>query len=238
MSTQRRQITYGSSVIVFDIERRDRKTLEITVEPDLRVKIVAPRNAKAEDIDSRVYKRAGWIKRQQAYFRQYLPRTPDRKYIAGETHRYLGRQYRLKVRLGLLDHVKLYRGIIDVESSRPKASSHIRNLVQDWYRARARIKFHERLEFSRARFARPDDFVPSAIIVRRSRQRWGSMSPSHRLVLNTRLIEAPVDAIDYVITHELCHIRHPHHGADFIDLLSTVLPDWERRKERLERSMA
>jgi hypothetical protein len=64
------------------------------------------------------------------------------------------------------------------------------------------------------------------------------MSPSNRLVLNARLIEAPVDAIDYVITHELCHIEHPHHGSAFIDLLSSVMPDWERRKKVLERTMA
>ena len=64
------------------------------------------------------------------------------------------------------------------------------------------------------------------------------MSPAGRLLLNRRLIEAPVDAIDYVITHELCHIAEPHHDAPFFDLLERVMPDWERRKQRLERFMA
>ena len=238
MSVRTRQITYGRSVIEFDVERRDRKTLEIAVEPDLRIRIAAPHDAKTDDIDAKVRKRAAWIKRQQAYFRQYLPRTPARRYVSGETHRYLGRQYRLKVRAVQADRVRLYQGYIDVETIRPKTPSHIRNLVVGWYRARARIKFQERLEISLKRFIRPDDFVPTAVIVRQLQQRWGSMSPSNRLVLNTRLIEAPVDAIDYVITHELCHIAHPHHGPAFIDLLSIVLPDWERRKEKLERAMA
>ena len=57
-------------------------------------------------------------------------------------------------------------------------------------------------------------------------------------MLNRRLIEAPIDAIDYVITHELCHVTEPHHGAAFYDLLERVMPDWERRKLRLERVMA
>ena len=74
--------------------------------------------------------------------------------------------------------------------------------------------------------------------MRRLRQRWGSMSPGWRLMLNRRLIEAPVDAIDYVITHELCHIAEPHHGPAFFDLLGRVMPDWEKRKARLERVMA
>ena len=71
------------------------------------------------------------------------------------------------------------------------------------------------------------------------RQRWGSLSPSSRLLLNRRLIEAPVDAIDYVITHELCHIAvNRITDAGFFALLDRILPDWPRRKERLERRMA
>ncbi|WEF25942.1 M48 family metallopeptidase [Paracoccus sp. S3-43] len=57
-------------------------------------------------------------------------------------------------------------------------------------------------------------------------------------MLNRRLVQAPVDAIDYVITHELCHVAEPHHGAAFFELLDKVMPDWERRKQRLERAMA
>ena len=64
------------------------------------------------------------------------------------------------------------------------------------------------------------------------------MSPAGRLLLNLRLIQAPVDAIDYVITHELCHIAEPHHGPAFFELLEQVMPDWERRKNRLERALA
>ncbi|MEZ5745346.1 MAG: M48 family metallopeptidase [Paracoccaceae bacterium] len=71
-----------------------------------------------------------------------------------------------------------------------------------------------------------------------TRQRWGSMSPAGRLLLNRRLVQAPVDAIDYVITHELCHVAEPHHGTAFFELLYKVMPDWERRKQRLERAMA
>jgi predicted metal-dependent hydrolase len=64
------------------------------------------------------------------------------------------------------------------------------------------------------------------------------MSPAGRLLLNRRLVQAPVDAVDYVITHELCHIAEPHHGSSFFELLDKVMPDWERRKQRLERLMA
>lgn len=64
------------------------------------------------------------------------------------------------------------------------------------------------------------------------------MFPAGRLLLNRRLIEAPVDAINYVITYELCHIAEPNHGASFYVLLDRVLPDWQLCKQRLERIMA
>jgi len=102
----------------------------------------------------------------------------------------------------------------------------------------ANIKFPERIAVCLDQFPNPEEFRPKGLIVRQIRQRWGSMSPAGRLLLNRRLVQAPVDAIDYVITHELCHLAEPHHGAAFFDLLEKVMPDWEQRKQKLERAMA
>ena len=122
--------------------------------------------------------------------------------MAGETHLYLGRQYRLKVLPHVRATVKLTRGFILVHSPEPDRAEVTRELVEGWYRDRAQVKFAERLEVNLARFPDPELFRPRGLIVRQLRRRWGSMSPTSRLLLNRRLIEAPVDAIDYVITHE------------------------------------
>ncbi len=106
------------------------------------------------------------------------------------------------------------------------------------YRDRAHIKFLERIELCLGHLPDPEAIRPKGHIVRQTRQRWGSMSPAERLLLNRRLVQAPVDAIDYVITHELCQVAEPLHGPTFFELLDKVLPDWERRKQRLERAMA
>lgn len=238
MIFEQRQIMYGQSSIDFQVERRDRKTLEIAVEPDLRVLIAAPINADITEIDAKVRKRAAWIKRQQTYFRQFLPRTPPRRYVGGETHLYLGRQYRLKIQLAVADHVRFYRGYIHVHSTRPHNEAHTKSLVSEWYKQRARIKFEERLQHCVSLFSRPEAFTPKALIVRTLQLRWGSMSAAHRLLLNRRLIEAPIDAIDYVITHELCHMQELHHGPKFYGLLSSSMPDWRARKSKLERVMS
>ena len=238
MTADLHRLEYGQREIVYRVVRRPRATLEIAVEPDASVVVAAPMDAPLEAIEAKLKKRAAWVIRQQRFFSQFLPRTPERRYIAGETHLYLGRQYRLKVVPHVRERVKLLRGFIVVQTHRPNRAEITRELVDTWYRGRAHIKFPERLEACLGRFSDSETFRPKGLIIRQIKQRWGSMSPSGRLLLNLRLIQAPVDATDYVITHELCHMAEPHHGPAFFELLEKVMPDWERRKHRLERAMA
>ena len=238
MKIEKRSVQYGAHVIGFSVVRRDRRTLEIAVEPDASVTVAAPADATPEAIDAKVRKRAAWIRRQQRYFMQFLPRTPERRYLAGETHLYLGRQHRLKIEQGEQEGVKVTRGLINVTTRGAEQPGSVETLVDGWYRERARLKFAERLEINLGRFADPDAHRPRGLIVRKIKQRWGSMSTAGRLLLNPRLMEAPTNAIDYVITHELCHVAEPNHGPRIYALLTRVMPDWPIRKQRLEKIMA
>ncbi len=238
MSAETLQLPYGDRRIEFELTRRERKTLAISVRPDLRIEVVAPFDASLDRIFEKVRKRAPWITRQLQFFGQFQPRTPERRYIAGETHRYLGRQYKLKVLPHIQERVKLHRGLLIVQTHKPKQAENTKALVEDWYRERAHIKFPERIAICRQSFPDPNEFEPSGVIIRQLQQRWGSMTPTGKLVLNKSLIRASVDTIDYVITHELCHIRHSHHGPEFYKLLDRVMPDWEKRKVKLERQLA
>lgn len=238
MRLQRHSIHYGEHIIDFVIVRRARKTLEIAVEPDASVTVTAPLDVSLEAIERKVGNRAPWIRRQQRYFVQFLPRKPDRQYVSGETFLYLGRQYRLKIVPHTSTGVKLLRGFIEVQAPQKARTDVVRSLMETWYRERARVKFSERLEVNLERFPTPEDFRPKGLIIRLSNRRWGSMSSSSRLMLNRRLIEAPLESIDYVITHELCHIAVPNHRTEFYHILGQVMPDWQNRKHRLERTMA
>jgi predicted metal-dependent hydrolase len=231
------KLNYGSQPIDFTVIRRKRRTLAISVLPDTSVEVVAPITATEADILKKVRKRAGWVCRQIRDFRQYLPRTPKRKFVAGETHLYLGRRYRLKVIRDQSAVVKVKRGYIEVHT--PSSNrARIRDQIQQWQKARAYECFHARLAVCLQKFPRPEKFRPQGVIVKQMNLRWGSMSMSGRLVLNRGLLQAAVSEIDYVITHELCHRVHHHHGRAFFDLLSRVMPDWETRKRSLERRLA
>ncbi len=238
MRYEKHSIQYGKLAIEFRVIRRGRKTLEIAVEPDATVSIAAPISASLETIESKVRKRAAWILKQQRYFEQFNPRTPERRYLSGETHLYLGRQYRLKVVRSATNAVKLFRGRIIVQSTQPENCEETKRLLDGWYETKAHLKFQERLDACLQRFSRPASVVPTGLTIRMMRKRWGSMSQRRRLLLNRRMVQAPVDAIDYVITHELCHILEPSHNPAFYKILAKTMKDWEYRKERLERILA
>ncbi len=87
---------YGSKELFFELKQSKRKTLTIEVHPDSSIVVFAPDNISVNDIKKHVEKKGRWIVKQQAFFEQFLPRTPERKYVSGETHFYLGKGYLLK----------------------------------------------------------------------------------------------------------------------------------------------
>jgi len=238
MNSEQYSAEYECFSFNYTVVRKERRTLEIAVEPDSTVRVTAPRSASPEHIAQKVKKRASWILQQQRYFEQFTPRTPERRYLSGETHLYLGRQYRLKVVKAVSDSVKLLRGYIVVQTARPEKFAETKRMVELWYAQRARARFQERIEVCMQRFPRPNSMMPSGVTIRTMQKRWGSMSQGRRLLLNQRLIQAPVDTIDYVITHELCHLLERDHSPRFFRLLDRVMSDWKQRKEKLERFLS
>ena len=233
-----RVVRYGGQDIAFELVPTDRRTLEIAVLPDGSVVVKAPRDAREADVLARVARRARWILSQQRYFAQFQPRTPPRRYVGGETHLYLGRQYRLAIGEGAAEGVRLVGGWFRV-TVRPdlRSPERVQRLLERWFADKARLRLAERLHDCWGRFPAAGRDQPT-LRLRRMRTRWGSLSLSGTLSLNPDLVHAPRECIDYVILHELCHLVEPDHGPEFRRLLERVLPDWERRKHRLELALA
>ena len=227
------KIKYGTQIIPFQLEYRKRKTLEIGVYPDMSVKIKAPLKRTYREIEEKVRKRAAWIIEQRYFFSLFLPKQPERKYIGGETHYYLGRQYRLKIINSKKEDVKLKGGYIYIYTSNRKNSSKVKMLLDNWYRSHAQLKYEHRLIICYNLINKYKIDIPK-LQIRKMTKRWGSCSPKGIIILNTQLIKAPSHCIDYVIIHELCHLKHPNHSKAFYRLLTQVMPNWEIRRKRLE----
>lgn len=227
-------IHFGSRRIDFSLVYSDRKSLGITVTPEMEVLVKAPVDTPVEKVKDKIRKKAPWIIKQQSFFLSFQPKTPSRKYVSGETHLYLGRQYRLNIQIGKEETVKLKGKFIEV---RTNEKSKAKDLFSDWYLQHARIKFNS--------IALPliDKFQkykvePSSIVLRDMPTRWGSCTPKGKIILNPKLIKAPKGCIEYVIIHELCHLIHHDHTQKFIDLLTKEMKDWEKWKMKLEKLLA
>lgn len=233
-SKNEQSIQFGSKTITFDLQYQARKSLGITVYPDREVLVKAPLDAPFEKILAKVRKRAPWILKQQSYFLSFEPLTPPRRYVSGESHLYMGRQYRLKIYSSSKEEVKLKRGFLEVYTS---DKSHAKSLVQAWYKKRALQKFPEIAEKWIVQFQK-HGVSPSDLVIKWMHKRWGSCTPRGKIILNIELMKAPKGCIEYVVAHELCHLIHHNHSAAFFELQTKEMPDWAKWKDRLERIMA
>ena len=230
-----RQVTYGSERIEFQLSRRPRKTLAITVHPDLRVEVVAPLDADEEAVVKRVQARARWILRQRRQFLSWMPKPTPRRYQSGETHRYLGRQYRLRIVSSKTPGIALKAGFIEIRQPDPKDIVATRNQLDQWFRQQAERRFRRDLTKALKRLTVYQLPHPTLRLLRMPK-RWGSCTAKGEILLNPELIKTPGLCVEYVILHELCHLKHPNHSAAFFRMLDAVLPDWEERKQRLEKA--
>lgn len=223
-------ILYGTESIEYQVIRMTRKTLCIQVFANGNVIVKVPLRADKAAIAQKVHKRAAWIIRQRDFFKSFGEKSPERRYVSGESHLYLGRLYVLQVREGKPDEVK-YKGrnFEMVCSSKDKAKS----LMKAWYRERAKIKFPEYAEPIIQRFAKYG-VTPSSLYIQEMKTHWGTCTGAGKIILNTELIRAPRPCIEYVITHELCHLVHHNHSRQFYALLSKEMPDWQKWKDKLE----
>ncbi|MFH1634708.1 MAG: SprT family zinc-dependent metalloprotease [Chloroflexota bacterium] len=227
------RVSYGNTNIEYTLTYVDRETLAIHVHPDTTVAVEAPLESEFPEIEKRVHKRAAWIVKQQRDFRRFSVEFPPRKYVSGETHRYLGRQYRLRVIEDdvPIDVVRMDRGIITIFTL-SRSPDHVKKVLEGWFRQRARTIFTEQIENWIPRFERFDVEKPQ-VIVRKMKSRWGSCTAQGKITLNFKLTQVPKRLIDYVIVHELCHLVKPNHSGEFYTLLSRIMPDWDARREKL-----
>ena len=226
--SKRVHATVGS----YTLKRTTRRTLAITVLPDGSIEAVAPKNAKIKHIEAKLTKRTAWITRQQAMFANIHSNKPMKRFCQGASHRYLGRQYQLKIRHGKKSSVSL-RGAyfhIEVASDTSRAVS---TALSTWYRDRAKEQFSKRLiKWQPWCIAR--SLPAPKLVIRDMPKRWGSAHRDGRIYLNPMLICAPSPCVDYVICHEVCHIKHPYHDRKFYAELSRIMPYWKKNKQRLE----
>ena len=227
------QIQYGTKQITFSVTEKKRKTIAVEVHPDTSVQIKAPFDCSIDDIKKVVSKRSRWIITQQKFFEQFLPETPKREYVIGETHKYLGRKYILKIEDSDENKVKIQGSFIVVKTQNNNTDN-VKHLMTEWYYKRASKIFEKLYEEAYRRFIQYKIQKPE-LQIKRMKKRWGSYTSSDKIVINPELIKASSACIEYVMIHELCHLIEINHSKRFYNLLENIAPDWKHWKIKLEK---
>jgi predicted metal-dependent hydrolase len=231
--TTDRVLRYGRRDIPYRLHLSPRKRLRIVVTPALEVRAYAPSGCSEADIAAAVQSKAPWIARQLDAMCQFHPLPAPHRCISGETFNFLGRQYRLRVEVNGALPTKLHGRFLHVGVSAPSNTQDVRKRLDAWYRERAAETYHRYLAKWLEVGARHGIPEPR-LVIRRMRTRWGSCTAAGRITLNVALVQTPAHCIEYVIMHELCHLKHHNHSKAFYRLLTRCMPDWHRRKTLLD----
>src|SRR5215213_503392 len=207
--------------------RSKRKTLALIVKPDGSVIVRAPLRASEKTIREFVQNHSSWIQKKRAEFQAVVHPLP-RQYVSGELFMYLGQGYPLEI-------VKRQKSPLLLEENfrlRESARAHAARVFERWYREQARHILEERVND----YARQYALRYQKIGITSARTRWGSCSATGSLNFSWRLIMAPIEAVDYVVVHELVHTIIHDHSKHFWKKVEEVMPDFRDRRLWLRKN--
>lgn len=232
--SERGEVSFGNTRITYQVirSRKRRKTIELTVDEPGLVTVAAPADTPPEQVEATVRRRAGWIIRHDG---AASSSPPPRRFVSGESFPYLGRSVPLTVhpsesdRVGIQFHHWHFNADVPRSLRGEERQEKVRAAFEGWYRERAALKLPPRV----SRIASLLGVRPKDVLIRNQRRRWASCAPDGTLRFNWRAIMAPPALLDYVVAHELAHLRVRGHTPEYWAVVAQAVPDYRRRRERL-----
>jgi predicted metal-dependent hydrolase len=209
-----------------------RKTLSLQVKPDLSVIINAPIKTSDKYLEKILANKANWILAKQKYFAENKKFPRQKNYEDGEKFIFLGMEYSLKIERDLLNNVCIKGSNLVVKSTIINKVK-IKNLIDNFYKNEAIKIISERFQICQFQTLEHNIICNAPIKFRKMRARWGNCTSRGEITFNSELVKTPIECIDYVIIHELCHLVEFNHSKNFYNLVARFLPDWKFRKKKL-----
>ncbi|WP_138091017.1 M48 family metallopeptidase [Halalkalibacterium halodurans] len=236
---EKHQIKYGDKLISFELERKNVKNVNLNIKPDMTITVSASEKVPLDFIYGFVKGKGAWITKNIKDFESVQPyKQSEREYVSGESYKYLGKQYRLRVRtVEQKEEVKYFRGFLYLYVKAQDNYSRKAKLMEEWYRTKVKNTFEKSL-VKMYPLVEKYGVAKPGVELRTMKARWGSaLVDTNTILLNTELIKAPKHCIDYVVLHELIHFKYNDHSDSFYKMLYSLMPDWEKRKAILDEEI-
>lgn len=222
---------HGKRNITCTVKRtRRKKTIALRVEPDGQVTVLSPAFVSRKSLRKFIQKRSDWVLQRQAYLKEIALKYPPRHFVNGEAFPLFARNYRLRIlKNGKQGHlscrVEGKRILVTVNGAPDgEMKESVRQCLSEFYRKKTERKVLNIIQ----RHAKKLDVRPGAVNIGNQRSRWGSCSKHGNLRFNWKLSMIPPSVLEYVVVHELCHLKTPNHSQRFWRMLKSVLPAYEK----------
>lgn len=217
------------------VERKSIKNLHLGVYPPAgRVRVAAPSSMSDDAVRLAVIDKLSWIKKQQAKFAAQ-PRQSERQFLTGETHFFFGRRYRLRViEFDQPAQIRIVGKSVIELTTRPGSTAEQREKVfQEWQREELKRLIPPLIE----KWQNVVGVVAAEWGVKRMKTKWGSCNiEARRIWINLELAKKPPESLEYIIVHELAHLRERNHNDRFVAIMDGCLPKWRILRDELNRA--
>ena len=223
-SIYNRNMPIEHTIEINKLVRAKRRTIALIVERDGSLTVRAPRRVTLQDIERFIHEKTDWILRSREKLKAIVE-IPKKQYMDGECFLYLGQDHELRL-------VPPQRPALKFDSGFTLSTSALERGEQafiKWYKTHALTVFTERVNH----YATLHGLTPKQVKVNSARTRWGSCSADGTINFTWRLVMAPLDVIDYVVLHELAHIKIKNHSPRFWKLVESLCPDFKRHRKWL-----
>lgn len=223
------------SGIEIEVQKKNIKNLHLVVAPpDGRVRVSAPMHLSDNSIKMFVRTKLCWIKKQQEKFEKQ-PRQSEREYVSGETLYVFGQQYFLRVEYSYKGNSLVLSGNEAILTVRKESTAKQREAyVNEWYRALLK----EKIEIYLPKWENITGLYCDSWQTKYMTTRWGTCNTNTRKIwLNLQLAKKPIECLEYVILHELAHLKVRNHSKDFVTIMNQYMPYWREKKQLLNNSL-
>lgn len=219
------------SGIKIEVQKKNIKNLHLAVvPPDGMVRVSAPMHLSDESIAMFVRTKLGWIKKQQEKFAEQ-PRQTKREYVSGETLYVFGHQYFLRVEYSYKGNSLVLEGNEAILTVRKESTAKQREtFVNEWYRTLLK----EKVKIYLPKWENITGLHCDSWQIKYMTTRWGTCNTNTRKIwLNLQLAKKPIECLEYVILHELAHLKVRNHSKDFVVIMDQYMPYWRDVKNTL-----
>jgi predicted metal-dependent hydrolase len=230
----KQQRTHKIQDLEFEVVYSNRRTLGISVLPDSSVIVRVPYLTSLKTINRIIQQKAGWIKKHRDICEGNKKNELHGLYVTGESHLFRGKKVALNIAKSVKPYIRFNSSTIDIGLEKTDDYGAVKRLLYKGYKNEASVVFPE--IFNRILINHENQqFKPTGLIIRTMKRRWGSCSNKGVITLSTELIKLSDLFIEYIIIHELCHLKHHNHGAGYYKLLSELFPDWKNVRKDLRK---